>query len=373
MSIMDKDAAYLRYGKDLVEAAEFYRSIAWIIDDNPDSIINYISHPIITLLTTDTHSTCLERVKILEALSYGDAGVMLASPGPSLSGILLRELGTAEQRELFFDYVRSLKARTFLAVTEPKKGSDANNMQSQLIVNPEDADTFILNGEKWLVGNGACGTIGTIIVRSSSGPLGITAILLTANDLKQKGLYRTRLATAGMSGVQLSYLSFKNFKVHRENILGQHLKPLNRGMLGLIKTFNRMRPCVGALAIGLAQAVIDYIKSERKNLRIHEKFKLDQLIIKLEIGRQLLQKAAYAVDCKPLESTAVISLAKVNATHIAEEISAESFSFFGQGSFFDHPWLAKWYRDVFAFEYMEGTTDIQRKNIFRGAVSQSVI
>lgn len=365
---MDTTTACQRYGKDLTEAAEFFRSIAWIIDDNPDSIMNYVSHPVITRLTTDTNSTCLQRTKILEALAYGDAGVMLAAPGPSLSGILLHELGTAEQKEIFFDHVRSLKARTFMAVTEPEKGSDPYHLQTQLLEDNTNKNIFWLAGEKWLIGNGASGIIGTVIVRSSYEPLGISAILLTPEDLRREGLYRTKLSTAGMNGVQLSYFEFNHFKVLRENILGQHLKS---DLTSLVKSFNRMRPNIGALAIGLAQAVIDYIAMERTRLKFSEKFKLDQLTIKLEITRQLLQKAAYAVDSKPLESTAISSLAKINATHLTEEICAEAFGFFGQGSFFKHPWLAKWYRDAFAFEYMEGTTDTQRNYIFEGIQAKS--
>jgi len=362
---MNLTTALARYGKDLMEDVELFRRIAFAIDKEPRSIIDYYNNPAISRLLGDRNSLCIERTQKLEALAYGDAGVMLACPGPSLSGLILREIGTPEQNDLFFNYIISHKAHTFLAVTEPNKGSDAGRMQAVLTQDAENPNRVWLNGEKWLVGNGAIASIGIVIARTSPGPLGIAAVMITPDELSQPGLYRTTLPLLGLRGAQLSYLAFNNFPVKKANILGRHLSPMNRGMMALIKTFNRMRPCVGALALGTAQAILDYIDLNCPRLTKSYAYHYARLATLIHVTRQLLHKAAIAVDKNPFESS-LISLAKMKATQTAETLATEAFGFFGAGAFFEHPWLTKWYRDVFGFEYMEGTTNMQKKNIAQG-------
>lgn len=360
-----------RYGADAISNIDFFRSIAFIIEDNPNHIVQYLDHPSIGSLVKDRSSSCIERTQWLEMLAYGDAGVLLASPGPSLSGLIVRELGNPEQQEIFFNHVATHKARTFLAVTEPNYGSDANMMQTALEKDSHDPDLFRLTGEKWLVGNGVCGSIGVVIARTSPGPLGITAVLLppvklleAANNGKTH-IARKLLPTVGLMGAQLSRLTFTDCPIEREYMLGRHLSVVHRGMLAVIKTFNRMRPCVGALALGLAQAILDYIQINRLRLNSYETDVFIRLSLSVDVARQLLHSAAIEVDKNPLSSAAV-SLAKMQATYVAEMVARQAFIFFGKGAFFEHPWLAKWYRDCFAFEYMEGTTSIHKKNIFQG-------
>jgi acyl-CoA dehydrogenase len=365
--------AVTRYGKEHAEDAEFLRSIAFIIDENPEAITDYYDHPAITRLIQDRSSTCLDRTKRLEALAYGDAGAMLACPGPSLSGLILREIGTVQQQKLFFDYVAAKKARTFLAVTEPNKGSDAGAMQARLQKDVNDPSSILLSGEKWLVGNGALATIGIVMARTSAGPLGITAALIMPDQLSNNNsnLFRTTLPMLGLRGAQLSYLSFQNFSIKKENLLGQHLNAMSRGMMAVIKTFNRMRPCVGALALGTAQAILDYIDIHRRSLNKNEEEHYGRLTALVQATRELLHKSARAVEKNSFES-ALISAAKIKATHVAEKVAAKSLEFFGQGALLEHPRLEKWYRDVFGFEYMEGTTDIQKKNIAQGYLHGSL-
>jgi len=373
MSNFNKNDAFVRYGRYFTDAAEYFRNIALEIAEQPELILQHLEHPIMKYLAQDRHSTCLERTKILEALAYGDAGVMLAAPGPSLSGLIIRELGTTEQQELFYSYVSKNKARTFFAVTEPDKGSDASNLQTKLIRKDNSSENFSLTGEKWLVGNGASGTIGTVMARIAPGPLGIVVVLLTPELLQQENqLIRSKLPMACLQGAQLAYLAFDSLAVPPTNVLGMQLPATKRGLTAIIATFNKMRPCVGALALGLAQAVLDYISLERTKLLSNEKFKLAGLKTQLEVARQLIHKAAVLADTNPSD-TAAISLAKLNATHLAETITTIAFDYFGKGAFFEHPWLAKWYRDSFCFEFMEGTTQIQNNHIFASALKNEFL
>src|SRR3989338_3517940 len=86
------------YGKKFIGDINFFRSIALVIDQNPSAINQYLKNNSISALAFDRESSCLDRTKFLEALSYGDSGVVLSCPGPSLAGLILRELGSEEQK-----------------------------------------------------------------------------------------------------------------------------------------------------------------------------------------------------------------------------------------------------------------------------------
>src|SRR5258708_4892887 len=117
-----------RFGTELAALVHFYRSIAMEIEANPDAILSYPQHAAMQRLAISGPGACQARVKIYEAFGYGDAGVALASPGPSLAGLMVDELGSEAQRENFYQLLATGNKRTFLAVTEPGAGSALTEM-----------------------------------------------------------------------------------------------------------------------------------------------------------------------------------------------------------------------------------------------------
>lgn len=360
---IDYELATKHYPDNLLNTMQYFRDIALEIDKNPAKIKKHLSCPGIQNLCFDRDSDCLSRTKLLEALSYGDAGVLLACPGPSLSGLMLRELGNDIQKEYFFNYVEKNNATTFLAVTEPGKGSDAGQMQTQL--KKIDENHYEIYGEKWLVGHGADAEIGTLVARTSTGPLGITAVLLTPDILKSVGptLYKEHLDVVGLRGARLSRFVFNGLKIPRANILGHHLSPIKRGMMAVMKTFNRMRPGVAAFALGHAQATIDYVK-RNLSLTADNVSQIELLDAEILATRLMLYQAAIRVD-QDSEESAYASVAKVKATAVAEKVVNFAMKQFG-AKYLEHPLLMKWQRDVYGYEYMEGTSHIQLKHVCQG-------
>lgn len=352
-----------RFGSVLGNVAAFFRKIAFDIDREPEAIVKYQTHPEINHFVLTEKQTCLERVKSYEALGYGDAGVLLACPGASLAGLIIDEIGNETQRYLFHEYVKKEKACTFLAVTEPEYGSHLGSLNTRLILNKTDKNYFILTGEKWLVGHGGTGMIGVVIVRTHDGPLGVRAVLITQDELMKDTIQRFVLPMTGLRGARLGRLIFKEHRIESHALLGSHLNAVEGGMVALIKTFNRMRPCVGALAIGTAQAVIDYLYLNISTRSISLRRTLKLLNQKIAISRELLYQAAERVEHNPYES-GYSSLAKVKATNLAEEVVKMTVNRMGKGCLIEHPFLEKWYRDIWGFEYMEGTQNIHRINTF---------
>jgi alkylation response protein AidB-like acyl-CoA dehydrogenase len=57
---------------------------------------------------------------------------------------------------------------------------------------------------------------------------------------------------------------------------------------------------------------------------------------------------------------------KLEAARVAEEITMLAARLLGPASLIEHPRLEKTYRDVRAFEIMEGTTNLHRLSVFQG-------
>lgn len=350
------------YGDTYYEYAHYFREIALDIEKNPNEIIKHYSHPAIQELILDEHSTCLERVRRLEALCYGDAGVMLACPGPSLSGLIIREIGSEAQKKLFFEHVQSQQARTLFAITEPKCGSAAQQIEATMRATQDDR--YFLSGQKCLFGNGFFASIGVIFAKISHGPLGLRAILLTPQNLLNNPKVQLKLLKSfALKGAALSYLEVDELEIHPEQILGQHLSAIQTGMLAIITTFNRMRPGVAAIALGQAQAQFDYMLSHTKQVRTKRSHQFEGLNCKLMTTRNLLHKIAINVEKNPRDQSQS-SMIKILATQLAEEITQVNLDYFGRSLFYEHPLLAKWVRDVYGFEFMEGTSNIHLQNIF---------
>jgi alkylation response protein AidB-like acyl-CoA dehydrogenase len=348
------------YTPDLLEMAAWYRSCSLDVVSDPDRILAFSEHPLVLKrIEAEFDATTCRRAEMFEAMAYGDASFLLTTPGPSLSGVLLQVLGDTRQWDYFYHYVIDHRSRTFFAVTEPHKGSDAANLETTL------SASHRLNGQKLLFGNGAVASIGTVLVRTGNGPLDMAAVLLTPALLGSAAVTRQSLDMFAMHGARLAYLRFDNLEVPPESILGRHLKPTESGMMGLLKTFHRFRPSVSAMAIGHGQAIVDYVRARilghGSELREH----LDAFDRALERVRSLNLSAARLVDQDPLQGS-LVSLAKARATETVEQVARFLSRRLPAAALVEHPWLARSLADVYAFEYMEGITPIQLVNVFNG-------
>lgn len=343
------------YPAELYQHAQWLRCLGPAIDRDPQAMLSHLDHPLIRALCGRTPITAAQRVRMFEALSYGDPGALLSAPGTGLPGVIVRELGSPAQQDVFFDHVECGRSRTFLAVTEPGKGSDAGAMMAGL-----DRDNR-LHGEKWLVGHAATGSVGVVMVRTGPGPLSLAAVLLTSDELHDgPTLRRESLQTVGLRGAILGYMAFDDHPLNEQALLGAHLHPLQRGMMALIRTFSRFRPTVAALALGHAQAMVDFARA-RVTSCSSTATQLDDWCAQLAAARRLVHLAADEVD-RDADAAWHVPLCKVTATQLCERIADHIPALLGTAALLDHPWLEKAVRDARAFEFMEGTSNIHLDN-----------
>ncbi|MEU4565479.1 acyl-CoA dehydrogenase [Micromonospora sp. NPDC023956] len=293
--------------------------------------------------------SCLARTVANLELAHGDAGVLNACAAPGLAGLAVDVLGSREQQELFYRELAEHRLWTFFGMTEPMHGSDATAMSTRL---DPDPDTGLrLSGVKRYVANAARGGIGVVFARTGRSALSIRAVLL----LRRTSSFRSStLEMIGLRGACIGEMSFDAVPVGADLLLGSHLPASRRGIWGAGRAFNIMRLQIGAQALGVAFAIRDYVCAERTGWSGHE-----VVSARLDAARELLYDSSVEVDHHPDDRRAPC-VAKVHATALAVEVSRWAESSLGPGGLLAHPLLEKWCRDVYAFEFMDGTSNFLR-------------
>jgi len=132
-----------------------------------------------------------------------------------------------------------------------------------------------------------------------------------------------------------------------------------------VRTFNQLRPGVAALAVGVAGAALDYVKANRRMLSSVQRHELQVLEMRIAGARELVYRAALAVDADP-DAGALGSAAKARSAALAEQATLLAPRFFGAGARLEHPMIDKLARDARGFEFMEGTSNVQKLTLFQG-------
>ena len=293
--------------------------------------------------------TCLARTAANIEFSRGDAGVLNLCRAPSLAGLAVDALGSPEQREEFYRVLADERPWTFFGMTEAARGSDATALETRL-----DQD-FRLYGGKRYVANAERGGIGVIFARTGPTPLSIRAVVVRNPS---PGYTGRALTMFGLRGAALGEMTFDGIELPREALLGAHLPASKRGLWGINRTFNVMRLQIGAQALGVALAISDFVHTIRPQWKT-------LMTTRLEAARELLLDCAHDVDNNPDDRRAP-SIGKLHATHLAVETARWAEAALPAGALLEHPLLEKWCRDVHAFEFMDGTSNIQRLTIGTG-------
>lgn len=302
-----------------------------------------------------------ESVVVQEELAWGDAGLVLAMPWATLATFVIDQMARPQIRETHYTRLAERSEWTFFAVTEPEHGSDPVAMETTIAA---DGDGLVIDGVKRYVGHGFRGSSGLVFCRKAgtSGPTGLEIAWI---DAKTPGFTATELRTIGLRGAGLSELRFDGVRIDPGDVLGGKSSSTRRGLFGATRTFDMLRPGVGAMALGVARAAYDYVRAERRTLRSDEAAVMDRFAERIAGARALIAAAARAVDAQqPCGSLS--SAAKLTAVRLAEDVTVESLRLLGPCARLDHPLMDKLRRDAQGFEFMEGMTDIQRQTVAQG-------
>ncbi len=357
------------------EVAPDLRELGMVLDRDPDAIVEHLHLPAFRLLdqvftppefqtrpgAEPFDATCTAMVVILEAISHGDPNAILAAPGASLSRDVVRELGDDTQRAEFFGRLSDGPKWSFFGLTEPGKGSAALELETRLTPSP-DGDGFLLNGAKRYIGNGARAQVGVVFCRRAPGPWGIEAVVVDPAD---PGFHGELLPMVGLRGARISRLVFTDVRIPADRVLGRHRPPSRRGVYGALHALLRFRPGLAAMTLGQIRAVCDYLRAHRPVLSTWDKSRVDGLEERVAAVLRATLEVARDVDHGVVNQHR-IGAVKMRAAQLGERAAILAAELLGPASLIEHPWLEKAYRDLRAFEIMEGTSNLHRLSVFQG-------
>ncbi|MEZ8273205.1 acyl-CoA dehydrogenase family protein [Vibrio splendidus] len=326
----------------------------------------YNPYPIVLEDGEEIHELSVEqRCVFYEALAYVEPNLIFACPTPGMAGFVVQGMGNEQQKERFLGRFRDQLSWSCFAMSEPKVGSDAGNLTTTA---KKVSGGYLLNGEKFFIGNGINADIGVVFAKTNPSPIGTDVFLFEPKQLD--GLTRQRIPVHGTPGCNISHLVFENAFLPDHSLLGSHLKPTQRFSGAALTTFDSLRPCVGGLSLGAARALLEHSETTQLiDRHLHQKW-LHRAHLELESSLQYLLSISRRYDQGHM-MTKQIGLAKTKAVQTAETVCDGLLHKLEPGALVSDPLLSKLYRDIKCFEYAEGTRNIHLLNgasLFKEAI-----
>jgi hypothetical protein len=302
-----------------------------------------------------------------EELFRADAGIALTMMLASFGAEIMEEHGTEEQKERFLRPVAENEQITGLAVSEPDTGSDLAGMTTTA---EEDGDEYVLNGEKYWVGNGVEADWVTLYARTGDDPddrYGNYSLFAVPTDTTGYDAEHIPEKMA-MRASKQAHIHLNDARVPAENRIG----PEGAGFYMLADFFNFGRVVVGGQGIGLAAAALEeaweFVHDREAFGRGISDFqsvqhRLADMRLEFEASRGLVWRAARHVAERE-DAGFWGSMAKVKGTEAATMCAENGMQLHGGRSILTENRIARVYRDCRIPVIYEGANEVQRNLIY---------
>jgi acyl-CoA dehydrogenase len=333
-------------------------------------------------------------IHTVEALSWGDAGLYLSTPGGALGGAAIEATGTPEQKARFLKrFAEGEPKWGAMAMTEPHAGSDTAAIRTTARLS-DDGKEWVLNGEKIFV------TGGLMAAKESPGLVVVWATVDPSAGRAGMKPFVVEAGTPGMTVAKLEHkhgirasdtaaIVFQDCRIPFDNILGspEVARPSDghtggKGFRGAMKTFDATRPAVAAGALGITRASLQfaaaYLKERgvlvRYGVPLHQQTAVERDLLQMEAQHRaawlLTLRAAAKMDAGE-ENTLEASMCKVKAGAVANFVSQKAVELLGPEGYSCKLLVEKWMRDARINDIYEGTGQINRLVVARRLLGYS--
>ena len=321
-----------------------------------------------------------------EEMFWGDAGIALSILGTGLAAAALAGNGTPEQLGRWlpemFGTPDDPKLGAFCS-SEPDAGSDVGAIRTRARYD-DAAREWVLNGTKTWATNGGIANV-HIVVASVYPELGTrgqatfvippdTKGLAQGQKFKKHGIRASHTAEVVLDNVRLPEDAILGGREKFEARIARVKSGSSTGGQAAMKTFERTRPTVGAMAVGVARAAYEYAleyacQREQFGRKIGEfqavAFKLADMKSRIDAARLLVWRAGWMARNNQSFDSAEGSMAKLVASETAVYVTDEAIQILGGNGYTrDYP-VERMHRDAKIFTIFEGTSEIQRLVISR--------
>ncbi|WP_295652603.1 acyl-CoA dehydrogenase family protein [uncultured Dietzia sp.] len=298
---------------------------------------------------------------------WGDVGLTLSIPRQGLGNSAIAAVADDEQMEKFGRVWASM------AITEPDFGSDSAAVSATARL---DGDEYVINGTKIFVTSGerADHIVVWATLDKSKGRAAIKSFVVPRDH---PGVSIDRLEhKLGIRASDTAQISFTDCRVPKENLLGDPEIRVDKGFAGAMQTFDNTRPLVAGMAVGVARAALEEIRTllEEAGLEIDYDrpatsqpaavAKYLELEADWEASYLLTLRAAWMADNK-MPNTKEASMCKAKAGRTGSAVTLGAVELAGTYGYSERSFLEKWSRDSKILDIFEGTQQIQQLVIAR--------
>ncbi len=266
---------------------------------------------------------------------------------------------TDEQKKTYLSKIARGEMLGSFAMSEPGTGSDIASLRCRA---RKDGDSFLLTGNKyWCTFADGADYLMVMARTSEIDPdrrhLGISMFIVP----KKRGEL-----PPGVNGAPWE-LAFDNFRVPKENLIGEEGKAFYYATSGL----EVPRAHTAARSIGLARGGLeDAIAYAKERVQFGNpisefqaiRFKIGEMATQIEAARQLMYYVCDEIDSgRRCDKEA--SMAKLFASEMSERVTSEALQIHGGAGYTKLHAVERYWRDARLTKIFEGTSEIQLRII----------
>jgi alkylation response protein AidB-like acyl-CoA dehydrogenase len=307
-----------------------------------------------------------EILAIAEEFYKADAGIALTLQLASFGAEIGYEFGTERQIEEYIRPVGENDQITGLAVSEPETGSDLAGMTTSA---EKDGDEYVINGEKYWIGNGVEADWVTLYAKTGDGDNRYDNYSMFIVPTDTPGYEAEHIPEKmGFRASKQAHVHLDDCRIPAENLIGEE----GQGFYMLYEFFNHGRVVVAGHGLGLAAAAIeeasDFVHGRQAwDQQISEfqavQHDLAEMRMAFESARALTWRAAGKVEAGE-DGGYWAALAKATATEAAMDCAETGMQLHGGRSVLNENKISRIYRDVRIPVIYEGANAIQRDLIY---------
>jgi (2S)-methylsuccinyl-CoA dehydrogenase len=317
---------------------------------------------------------------VTEELSRGYIGVGSLGTRAEIAAELILGGGTEEQKQRWLPAIAAGEVLSTAVFTEPNTGSDLAHLGTRAV--KQDDGSYVVNGQKTWITHAVRADLMTLLARTDANEPGYRGLSMflaektrrTGEDGEEEfvdqGLTGTEIKVLGYRGMKEYELSFEDFKLPAESLLGGEE---GAGFKQLMRTFESARIQTAARGVGVAQAALEdaiLYATEREQFggpifqfpRVARK--IGRMVCRVQAGRQLTYFSAREKD-EEKRCDLEAGMAKLLATRAAWESADANVQIHGGNGFAEEYTASRLLVDARVLSIFEGANEIQAHVVAR--------
>ena len=272
----------------------------------------------------------------------------------------LVRFGSDELKDRYLPGMVSGETIAGIAVTEPDAGSDVAAVRTTA---RRDGDTYVLDGTKMFITNGAEGDLILVAARTDPDAKGSQSLSMFVVERGMEGFSVGRsLPKMGWRSSDTAELVFSDCVVPAANRIGDE----NRAFYYIMENFQNERLILAGQSLGEAQRAVeitvDHLKSRAafgaplwEKQAVRQRLAMDQA--RIDAARQLTYHAAWLEE-RGEDSVKVVSEVKALVGELVNDVLYDCVQFHGGMGFIAETAVERLYRDARVQSIGGGATEV---------------